>query len=324
MRITGALIAVCVCLTACATKSKIERDANMPRIHNMAPDFIEYWGRVKEKSLPEQVSVLKSDFSPKFPEFYNYKIEKWKKVGRTPDEELGKTLKEYPQIEADFIKKTNEITTNLSSTMDSFLKSVPGLNKDFDVYITHSFGDMDGGTRKIGDKVYFILGIDGMVKYHKGFNSEIPFFHHELFHVYHGQYLPEDQVMWIALWAEGLATYASEKLNPDASMKDLMLDLPEGMVSRIDKNLDYHWADLTKKMTSRSDADYEAYFLMSSKDKKIVPRAGYYLGYLIAKEIGKTKSVPEMAQLKPDEILPLLKAAIEKVRKGKTKGIFKN
>jgi hypothetical protein len=70
---------------------------------------------------------------------------------------------------------------------------------------------------------------------------------------------------------------------------------------------------LTKKLTSRSDADYEAYFLMSSKDKKIVPRAGYYLGYLIAKEIGKTKSVSDMAQMKPGEILPLLKTTIEKL-----------
>jgi hypothetical protein len=324
MKISSALVALYICLTACAMKPKIEWDASMPRIHNIAPDFIEYWDRVKGKSQFDQLSFLESDFFPKFSHFYNYKIEKWKKAGRLPIEELSKALKEYPQIETEFKKKTNEISDNLNSAMDSFLKSVPDLNKNFDIYVTHSFGEMDGGTRKIGDKIYFVLGIDGMVKYHKDFKSEVPFLHHELFHIYHGQFLPDEQVLWIALWAEGLATYASEQLNPSASMTDLMLDVPEGIVSRIDKNLDYHWVDLTKKLTSTSNADYEAYFLMSSRDKKIVPRSGYYLGYLIAKEIGKTKSIPEMAQMKQDEILPMLKSAIEKVQKDQTKGVFKN
>lgn len=107
-------------------------------------------------------------------------------------------------------------------------------------------------------------------------------------------------------------------------MKDLILDNPEGMVSTIDINLEYHWTDLTNKLTSKIDADYETYFLLSSKNKNIVPRAGYYLGYLIAKEIGETKSISEMAQMKHTEILPLIKWTIDKLRKEKVKGTFKN
>ncbi len=294
-------------------------DVSAPRIHNMAPDFIAYWNRVKAMPSGEKISFLKSDFFPKFPEFYRYKIQKWEKNGKMPDEELAKHLDEFHQLEAEFVQKTKEITSNLNSTMASFIKSVPGLNKDFDIYITHSFGEMDGGTRRIGDKIYFILGVDGMIKYHKDFSSEIPFFHHELFHVYHGQYLPEEDILWVALWAEGLATYVSEQLNPQASMKDLMLDLPEGMIGKIQANIDYHWMDLTEKLTSKNEVDYETYFLLSSKDKKIVKRAGYYLGYLLAKEIGRTRSVPQMAQMRSDEILPLLKATIGKIQKLKSK-----
>ncbi len=318
MKLINALLFVCVCLTSCVTKPKTEQQSGMPRIHNLAPDFIEYWNQVKEKPLPKQIQKLKSDFLVKFPQFYNYKIGKWERSGQKADEEFGKIIKEYPQLEANFIKKTDQVTETLNITLASFLKSFPEMNQDFDVYLTHSFGEMDGGTRNIGGKIYLIFGIDGMVNYHKGFTSEIPFFHHELFHIYHGQYFPEEQVIWIALWTEGLASYASQKLNPEASMKDLILDLPEGMVRKIDKSLDEHWADLTKKLNSKSDIDYETYFLMSSKDKKIVPRAGYYLGYLLAKEVGKTKSVNEMAQMKPNEVLPLLKLALKTVRKEKT------
>ena len=294
-------------------------EVSAPRIHNMAPDFIAYWNRVKAMPTDEQVRFLKSDFFPKFPEFYKYKIQKWKKNGIMPDEELAKHLNEFHQLEAEFVLKTTEITSNLNSTMASFIKSVPGLNKDFDIYITHSFGEMDAGTRRIEDKIYFILGVDAMVKYHKGFSTETPFFHHELFHVYHGQFLPEEEILWVALWAEGLATYASEQLNPNASMKDLMLDLPEGMICEIDANINYYWMDLTKRLTSKSEVDYETYFLLSSKHKNIVRRAGYYLGYLLAKEIGRTRSVPEMAQMRSDEILPLLKATIAKIQKLKIK-----
>lgn len=322
MKVIGLLIISHIFLVACSTNPKVQKDSNMPRIHNMAPNFLVYWDAVKTKPVNEQLIVLKSDFFPRFQEFYDYKIEKWKSAGKSPDNELVKVLNEFPAIEAGFRKKTNEITNSLKSTLNSFSESLPDLNKDFDIYITHSFGEMDGGTRKIGNKIYFILGIDGMVKYHKGFESEIPFFHHELFHVYHGQYLPEEQVLWIALWAEGLATYASQKLNPSASMKDLMLDIPEGMVSRIDNQLEFHWDDLSKKLESKTDADYETYFLMSSKDKKIIPRSGYYLGYLIAVELGKDRSVAELAKLKPTEILPLMKTAISRLRANKVKGKF--
>ncbi len=324
MKVIGLLIISHIFLVACSTNPKVQKDSSMPRIHNMAPNFLVYWDTVKAKPVNEQLIVLKSDFFPRFQDFYDYKIEKWKSAGKPPDDELVKVLNEFPAIEAGFRKKTSEITNSLKSTLNSFSESLPDLNKDFDIYITHSFGEMDGGTRKIGNKIYFILGIDGMVKYHKGFESEIPFFHHELFHVYHGQYLPEEQVLWIALWAEGLATYASQKLNPSASMKDLMLDIPEGMVSRIDYQLDFHWDDLSKKLESKTDADYETYFLMSSKNKKIIPRSGYYLGYLIAVELGKDRSVAELAKLKPTEILPLMKTAISRLRANKVKGQFVN
>lgn len=284
-----------------------------PRVHNLAPKFIEFWGTVQSRPIDEQLAELKKNFFPEFAQFYRYKIEKWKEVGKNPDKELKKQLAQYPEIEEQFIRKTKEITNKLDSTLESFVVAIPGLDRNFDVYITHSFGEMDGGSREIDGTTYFILGIDGMVNYHQGFVSETPFFHHELFHVYHSQYFPEEQVMWIALWAEGLATYASEKLNPKASFKDLLLDLPEGMVKRIENDIAFHWNDLKSKLKSTNEDDYESYFSVSSEETRIVTRAGYYLGYLLAKEIGKTKSLSEMAQMEINAILPTLEEKIEEL-----------
>jgi len=301
-------------LIGCAMTSKNDYRNEGPRIHNLAPAFIEYGNIIEGKSIDEQMKQLKSTFFPKFPEFYQYKIDKWVKAGKNPDEELIKQLQEYQQIKTEFAQKTRDISANLEDTIKSFTEAFPDLDKNFDVYIIHSFGEMDGGMRTIGGKSVFILGIDGMVKYHKGFTSEVPFFHHELFHVYHAQFLPDNHGIWLSLWSEGLATYISKKLNPNASLKEMLLGLPEGMTEDIKKTWDYHWKDLSSKLTSAKDEDYESYFLFSSKHKKIIKRAGYYLGYLIAEEIGKTKTVTEMAKMSSNEVLPLIKKAIHTIQ----------
>lgn len=303
-----------ILLMGCAMTSKKEVHNDGPRVHNLAPAFVELGNSIEGKPIDEQLKQLKSNFFPKFPEFYQYKIDKWKKAGKNPDEELIKQLEEYPQIKTEFAQKTQDISASLEDTIKSFTQTFPDLDKNFDVYVTHSFGEMDGGIRTIGGKNIFILGIDGMVKYHKGFTSEVPFFHHELFHVYHGQFLPDTQSIYLSLWSEGLATYISKKLNPNASLREMLLGLPEGMTEDIRKEWDYHWKNLTSKLTSTKDDDYETYFLFSSKHKKIIKRAGYYLGYLIAEEIGKTKSISEMAKMSPNEVLPLMKKAIQTIQ----------
>ena len=174
---------------------------------------------------------------------------------------------------------------------------------------------MDGGTRKINGKLYFIFGIDGMTKYHNGFKSEIPFFHHELFHIFHTQYISKDDEIFVPLWAEGLATYASETLNPNVSSMDLMLDIPNGMIEGINKDREYHWNKLLSKIDSIGEEDYEMFFLFSSMDKRLVKRSGYYLGYLLAKEIGKDMTIPEMAQLEKAKLRELIIKNIRKLSK---------
>jgi hypothetical protein len=277
-----------------------------PRVHNYAIEFIKHYETIKSFPISKQVQLTKKDFFSRFPTFYDYKINKWKKEDKDPDKQIEQFLTEYPSYKETFIKKTNEITTNLDSSLASFIREFPELDRNFEIYITHSFGEMDGGTRKINGELYFIFGIDGMTKYHKGFKSELPFFHHELFHIYHTQYISKDDEIFVPLWAEGLATDASEKLNPKTSPMDLMLDIPEGMIEAINEDRKYHWNKLLSKIDSTGEEDYEMFFLFSSKDKRLVKRSGYYLGYLLAKEIGKDMTISEMAQLEKAKLRELI------------------
>lgn len=86
------------------------------------------------------------------------------------------------------------------------------------------------------------------------------------------------------------------------------------MVEKINRDLAFYWNDLESKFESKDDKDYTHYFLMNSKHKRIVVRSGYYLGYLIAAEVGKTKTLSEMAKMKYEDILPLLKTTIKKLK----------
>ncbi len=296
--------------TGTSIASETERQRG-PIVHNLASAFLQLWETIESKSVDEQVVAVKENFLPQFPEFYEYKIKNWKK----PKEELKKEITKFPKIKNEFAEKTRQITINLDSALQTFVAAFPDMHRNFEVYITHSFGEMDGGSRTIDGTDYFILGIDGMVQYHKGFDSEIPFFHHELFHVYHSQHMKEEKALWAALWAEGLATYVSKKLNPESTLKDLMLDLPEGMVREIENDIDFYWKDLRKKLRSTAEGDYREYFLLSSQKGRITIRSGYYLGYLLAKEVAKTKTLSEMAKMKPKSILPMLERKIDALAK---------
>ena len=100
---------------SCSSTTEVQT-AKGPRVHNLGPDFIEFWKSVKNKTPEAQVKAIKKDFFPKFPEFYGYKMKKWEKMAGDPDKEIKTELAAFPKIEEDFIKKTNEISKDLDST----------------------------------------------------------------------------------------------------------------------------------------------------------------------------------------------------------------
>jgi hypothetical protein len=68
---------------------------------------------------------------------------------------------------------------------------------------------------------------------------------------------------------------------------------------------------LNSKLDSKDDNDYATYFLFASKSKTIAKRAGYYLGYLVLEDIGKNRSLSELAKMGAKEVEPFLKAGIQ-------------
>jgi hypothetical protein len=76
------------------------------------------------------------------------------------------------------------------------------------------------------------------------------------------------------LWAEGMATYVSERLNPSASELDLSL-VPLGMVRQADDRRGRLAADFLRRLESTAEKDATLYFNnTNSKDAFVPTRAG--------------------------------------------------
>jgi hypothetical protein len=140
---------------------------------------------------------------------------------------------------------------------------------------------------------------------------------HELFHRYHRQFFEFEgsstYPLWTALWAEGMASYVSQLLNPSASEIDLA-QVPLGMVQQVNERRSQLAADFLNRFESTAKQDATLYFNdVHSKDDLIPARAGYQLGVLVIHELSKEYSVQTIAHWSQAEVKPKLHAALKQM-----------
>ncbi len=216
---------------------------------------------------------------------------------------------------AQWLKTDESVRAAIPSIAAQFVTVFPDFRCDFTVYTTVSFGALDGAGRIVAGRPALVLGVDAISSFETP--SQLPVFvTHEFFHRYHFQVagfsddLAERDLIWRSLWAEGLATYVSAKLNPSNSLGDALL-LPRDLEARAQPYLPIMAAELLASL-DRSDAGtffkFFGYRDQAAERAGWPSRSGYYLGYLIAENLGRTHSLAELAHLKG----PTLRAEIER------------
>jgi hypothetical protein len=104
----------------------------------------------------------------------------------------------------------------------------------------------------------------------------------------------------------------SRKLNPQVpEQKACCLPPLETMKGELPRVA----ADLLGRLDSSEKSDYARYFL-GGQTLDIPPRSGYYLGYLVASEAGKTRSLEELAALPPPEVRSLEEKELRRLAAG--------
>jgi hypothetical protein len=287
-----------------------------PQVHNIALEFARFWDADQGKPTAQQVADFKKSVAARFPEFYGIERYQGGVTQAGQDERIANAIASFGPIRQAYIRKAKDFDAQLPRYVEALKHWFPDYRPTAEVYVLHSLGEMDAGPRTLNGRDYLIFGVDMMVKYH-GANDESAFFEHELFHKYHDAVMsscPAGRV-WSTLWKEGLATWVSKTMNPGASEQELLLEFPASMPSATRAVLGESLAQLERVLDSDDRAIWQGLFQMRGDDGTGLPqRRGYYLGYLVAQEAGKSRDLRELARLDCEQARQLVSSTVSTLR----------
>ena len=227
------------------------------------------------------------------------------------DRHIARSLRDFPKLRQRYEQVQREFPAAFDAGIQHFRKEFPGFTPNVPVYLLHSVGEMDGGTRELGGKVYLIFGADVIAQLHDP-RDLTPFLDHELFHVENGKYFPDCEQVWCSLWAEGLATYAAKVMNPGADDRQLLLTVPKPIRPAVDANWPAALCFTRSKLWSAESADRDAMFSGGAGTKEFPERFGYYVGLRVFEELGEFK-LSELARMPPARAKTAMTASIDRL-----------
>lgn len=314
-------VAVIACLiAACAeelTETKVGTEApenigNSPPVMNLADDFHALWLETAELPVEERVAIFKRDVVSQFPAFYDIARFDGQITEESQNKRIANAITRHAEIAEQFLAKSKQFDAVLVSNIESFKQVFPDFKLQVPVTLLHSLGEFDGGTRELNGQLHLLFGADGMVRFHS-WDNESAFFHHELFHIHHEVHFKECDLAWCAAWAEGLATYVAKQLNPEAGQPELLLDFPTGMAAKTQEHLRESLEHLQTVLDSDDKEVYKSLFNTKEDETGLPARRGYYLGYLIAQELGRTHDLATLAAMTNEQIQPLIPALVSQL-----------
>lgn len=305
MKVRFALVAALLALGACQTAQPAPARY---QLHGLTDEFVAFYDRTEGMERPARIEAFKTEIAPLFPEFYGRERFDHLDDARY-DSRIGRALDSFPAERAAYLAKAQSFAALLAPAYHSFERAFPDMGAIGDVYLLHSLGEMDGGTRTFNDRLYFVFGADVMGRVHP-YDAEDPFFHHELFHVYHQRTFTGCEEAWCALWTEGLAVHVAHTLNPDATDAQLLLTVPEEIPSAVDANLTEAVCAVRSRVNSTTPEDIGALFSFNRLNERLPPRFGYYVGYMVAREAGRGHTIQELAQLDMAAARPVVESAL--------------
>lgn len=283
-------------------------------VHDLTPDFWRFWEAAQNQPVEQQAQLWQQLYVSRhqavFDDLATACKDQW---------DAGWARKHYfpalPRLVPEIRTMVAGLSQQLEEANHRFLKTFPDMRWSGDIYVMASGYCFTGRSQMIQGRGALLFGVDGMSSL--GQKDLIPGMQHELFHRYHRQFFDFEgssgYPLWTTLWAEGMATYVSELLNPSASEIDLA-QVPLGMVRQVNDRRRQLAADFLQRFESTEQKDATLYFNdINSKDALVPARGGYQLGALAIRELAKEYSIQTMAHWSQAEAKPKVHAALERV-----------
>ena len=278
---------------------------------DLMPDFFALKERTESLGAKARGQVFVRDFVAAHPDYYATEV--FGDLSALTDEAARlfnpaswPTVPGYPPLTEERMLQTGTSVGELfARAQRRFMAEFPDFSCDTFVAFGPSLFGFDGRTYRGSDgRARLLFGMDMIALFHAP--EDMPgFFQHELFHLYQSQVLgldePPETLVWWALWNEGLATYVSHELNPELTPAQIFW-YPRDLDVQVERNL-AHWAALLLgELEETGGKPYARWFTAGASGDGPPPRAGYYLGYRLAQELARGRSLAELARLPPDEV----------------------
>jgi hypothetical protein len=278
---------------------------------DLTADFSLFVAETAAMEGPARVAAFKTRMDALLPGFYVPRF------GATPeryDARITRAFDGFAKLRPKYESVQREFPAAFEAGIQHFRKHFPGFSPNVPVYLLHSIGEMDGGTREMGGKTYLIFGADMIAQIHEP-RDLTPFLDHELFHVEHHKYFSDCEQAWCPLWAEGLATYAAKVMNPGADDGQLLLTSPQPIRAAVDATWPAALCFTRARLFSAETADIDALFVGGTKAREFPERFGYYVGLRVVEESGGQYKLPELSRMPPEKAKAVLTASIDRLIK---------
>jgi hypothetical protein len=277
-------------------------------------DFDRIWTATRDIPDDRRAEAFEAAFAKVLPGFYS--ADRVKDF-MTPEKYRAfvfKGLKAYPDRKAGIQRVSRQFSGLIGPAQANFEKAFGPMRGYPPVYLVVSFGEFDGGTRDLPEGTRLMFGADMIDRLHS--NSPIqPFFHHELFHLLHRRTFAECEIVWCGLWTEGLATYVASRLNPGASDESLLLTEPKPLRDAVEAHRTEAICAVRTRLDSTDMQEAGPMFMGGSRQisPNLPPRFAYYVGYLVAQDLGRARSLKQLAALKNAQVKPLIVQSLDRM-----------
>jgi hypothetical protein len=310
-------IAAAALLIGSIAAAQTERSSSPPTtfaIHDFTPDFWQFWEAAQNQPVERQAQLWQQLYVAPHQAVFNDLATPCKDQHNAAYLR-ARYLAELPRVVPAIRIIVAGLTQQLKEANARFLKTFPDMRWSGDVYVMASGYCFNGRAQMIQGRSALLFGVDAIAAL--GQKDLIPGMHHELFHRYHRQFFDFEASsaypLWTTLWAEGMASYVAEQLNPSASELDLA-HVPLGMVQQVNERRAALAANFLRRFESTAEQDAKLFFNdINSKDADVPARAGYQLGVLVIRELSKQYSLLTMAHWSQTKAKPQVRKALERI-----------
>lgn len=293
--------------------------AGICKTQDLMPAFFAFEAKTAALTPDQRADLFAREFVPQHRDFY-------------AEDEFGDPVKLHksaarffggpvklgdfgPLTASHFHAVAENVMPAFDKAQSDFAKTFPDFRCEADIVFGVSLLHFDGhGYNDKTGREHMRFGIDMIALLHQP--KDLPaFFAHELFHIYHAQALPgvhpeDNPVTWWAMWEEGLATYVSRQMNVPQTEQQVLW-FPADLAAQMQKP--GVMKETAKEMLADFDntKNYAFWFQAGHSAPNLPARAGYFMGLRMAEELGRTRSLQELAHLTPADVKPLSKAFLE-------------